>query len=221
MKHVITLFYLALSTCMLPPAFADHPGRCDFPDPGYKIEEHSFTGVSLKEYTEALDLVQNVYAPIFQAQGCKLNIVRSWADGTINAQAWRVSNTCYVEMFGGLARYPTMTKGALIEVALHEIGHHLGGFPYYTGESMSVEGQADYYATKVGMKKVKVPSADPSLALAVTLAELGGEAVPWRPGPRLPYVSQTMEEHPPAQCRLKTFDAGRLNRTRPRCWFKP
>jgi hypothetical protein len=210
MRSLLALF---ISTA----AFAE--GICDFPDPGYKISPFAGSGISMAQYDQALDLVQRVYSPIFARYGCNFKILRSWWDGTINAQAWRQGNTCYIEMFGGLARYPGMTKGAFTLVAAHEIGHHLGGPPYYRGEIMSVEGQADYYATWTGMPQMGLASRAGSFTLARAMAEWSGESAPWRPGPPLRPVWRTIESHPPAQCRLNTYDAGRLHHARPRCWF--
>lgn len=195
-------------------------GLCDWPDPGYKIHEGVASIVDKTEYNKILDQVEKAYAPVFQKLGYTLKIHRSWSDGTVNAQAWWTAKTCNVEMFGGLARWKSITSAGYRQVALHEIGHCLGGPPYFTGENMSVEGQADYYSTSVGCNAVlKVGCKNSSLNLARVLAELGGESKPWRPGPVLPNVTETYQDHPEAQCRLDTFDAGLNKQPRPGCWF--
>jgi hypothetical protein len=53
-------------------------------------------------------------------------------------------------MFGGLARHQAITEDAMVLVACHELGHHLGGAPKKkdsTGKSAwaSNEGQSDYW----------------------------------------------------------------------------
>jgi hypothetical protein len=196
-----------------------HAG-CDFPVPPYKIHETQFTGIDRASFMRIMDRVEAAYAPIFQAAGCPLVLHRSWSDGTVNAQAWQENGECHVEMFGGLARYPGMTSGAMAQVAAHEIGHHLGGYPFYPGESLSDEGQADFYSTATGMYQLAIASPIPSRVLADTLARLNGEAKTSLPGPVLPSVKRTFHEHPHAQCRRVTFEAGRVHGARPRCWFK-
>lgn len=197
-------------------------GLCDWPVPNITIHESQLSGISRAEYDKMLDLVQLKYDPVFKNLRMSLKLHRSWSDGTVNAQAWFTGSTCNVEIFGGLARFPGITSAGVRQAALHEIGHCLGGAPYYTGEDMSVEGQADYYSTAVGCNSVmKVGCKASSLNLASALARMSQEPKPWRPGPQLPEVGKTYEEHPEAQCRLDTYDAGILKASRPRCWFKP
>ncbi|MBN8536055.1 MAG: hypothetical protein J0M15_03290 [Deltaproteobacteria bacterium] len=68
--------------------------------------------------------------------------------------------TRVVEMYGGLARHPLMTAEGLLLVACHEIGHHLGGAPLYSGSNLSTEGQSDYFSTAKCAKTIlsKVPN---------------------------------------------------------------
>jgi hypothetical protein len=211
----VLFIYAFLVSCV--PVFAGEV--CDFPGRGTYISEAAASGISKAEFERVMDQVDAVYKPIFSKWGCQFRLIRSWSDSEANAQAWREGNVCYVEMFGGLARYPGMTAAGMMLVAMHEIGHHMGGSPYYTGSSMSVEGQADYFATLYGMPQMQKPSRAASFVLASTLARLAGEPKPWRPGPYLKPVSKTLQSHPPAQCRLRTYDSGRLRAGRPSCWL--
>jgi hypothetical protein len=77
---------------------------------------------------------------------------RKWDDGTVNASAQRSGRTYVVNMFGGLARHPSITPDGFALVVCHEIGHHIGGAPKIGGfpwinRWASNEGQADYFAT--------------------------------------------------------------------------
>lgn len=226
----------SVTTCNMPVLAEEleQPGMgmsttrdlCDWPDPGFTIAEDVEALVTKSDYNRMLDQVDAAYQPVFKKLGYKFKIHRSWADGTVNAQAWWSGNsiagwTCNIEMFGGLARFPKVTPTGVRQVALHEIGHCIGGPPYYTGESMSVEGQADFYSTSVGCRILKVGCRASSLNVAQSLARMSGETVPHRPVPPLPPVSRTQEDHPDAPCRLVTFDAGIDGKPRPRCWFKP
>lgn len=198
-------------------ALAD--GLCDWPQVATQYQPNQAHAIVKTQYDAALDQIQKKYDPIFQKAGYRLRIIRSWNDSTVNAQAWWTGSTCNVEMFGGLARYPGITTAAVRQVALHEIGHCLGGAPFYPGEDMSAEGQADYYSTSVGCPALGVACKASSLNLARSLASMSSEPKPWRPGPSLPAVSTTYFEHPEAQCRLQTYDAGIVKGARPRCWF--
>jgi hypothetical protein len=211
--------YIILALLFSTQVFAK--GLCDWPDPGYKIHERSFTGIDQAAYSKVLDQVQAKYDPIFQRLGFSLKLHRSWTDGTINAQAWWTGPTCNVEMFGGLARYPGITAAGYRLVALHEIGHCLGGDPFYPGDNMSCEGQADYYSTLVGCRSLGIGCKAAGLNLSRALASMSGESRPYRPGPPLNSVSRTYCDHPEAQCRLNTYDAGSSKIARPGCWFKP
>lgn len=209
MRHLLLFFVFPV---------AAH-AACDFPVPDFKISEFAPSAISKSDFNAALDIVERTYAPIFESYGCPLKLIRSWSNGEVNAQAWKQDGFCHVEMFGGFARYPGITRNALIAIACHEVGHHLGGYPYYSGEDMSVEGQADYYATITCMKKLGVPSANAGMALATAMARLGGERTPSRSTRAQEKVSQTLQTHPRAQCRLDTYDAGAARTSRPRCWF--
>jgi hypothetical protein len=78
-----------------------------------------------------------------------------WESGTINSQAWRLGLAKNVRVYGGLARHPRITRAGLALMLAHETGHHLGGPPRDPDMSwISWQGQADYWAANVGMKKV-------------------------------------------------------------------
>ena len=141
-----------------------------------------------------------------------------------------------------------MTIDGYTLVACHELGHHLGGAPLFSGQDWaSVEGEADYFATTKCVKamwghasKARMDAA--SQVLANTLARLEGSKNPKASTPDRSVVTSTFEDHPAAQCRLDTYLAGvKCNAqgefsmtdsrvgacddgtvgARPHCWFKP
>jgi hypothetical protein len=149
-----------------------------------------------------------------------LQIERLWKDSTINADTWHEGSVIKMHAYGGLYRHPLMTVDAYKQVMCHELGHSLGGAPFYTGEDMSVEGQADYYSTDSCAIAMGLPWSA-SQQLADTLADLGGEVKPNIKTPDTTVVNKTYEGHPNAQCRLDTYYDGSLHTDRPRCWFAP
>lgn len=127
-------------------------------------------------FERIIQIVQQVYAPIFQRAGRPpLKISSRWTDDSVNAFAFicndpsqlgtpgyppecnsgmtnmsgRYFPLSIVVLFGGLVRSPEMTAEGLVLVACHEMGHHMGGYPRYGGntEWAATEGQSDYFAT--------------------------------------------------------------------------
>ena len=119
---------------------------------------HAKGGITKDDFNSVLDRIQEVYGPIISAHGGTLQINRLWDDGTVNASAEEHGNTWVLNMYGGLARYPTMTKDGFAMVACHETGHHLGGAPkiqsYFGSDWASNEGEADYFASLRCMRNI-------------------------------------------------------------------
>jgi hypothetical protein len=120
-------------------------------------------GITEAQFNQAIDEVEEIYAPIIAGMGAKLDIERKWSDGTVNAYASQSGKTWKVAMFGGLARHETITKDGMALVVCHEIGHHIGGAPkkggggWWGGDAglswASNEGQSDYFATLKCLRK--------------------------------------------------------------------
>jgi hypothetical protein len=105
------------------------------------------TGLNEEQFHSELDYLESVYKPIVAAHGASLVIRRLWSNSKVNASAVREGSKWIITMYGGLARRPEITPDAFALAACHEIGHHLGGFPFYVEGDIAVEGQADYFAT--------------------------------------------------------------------------
>jgi uncharacterized protein YkwD len=194
--------------------------------------------VSQGEFNGILDKIEAHYKPIIAGFGAQFSIVRSWEDSTVNAYADRSPDgkSWIIKMFGGMARRPEITVVGFGLVACHEIGHHIAGFPKYSGQWASNEGQSDYFSTFVCAKKVladypvpEIPEAGREkcdaayteqldretcyksiaggLSLSKLLAALGNTATPAIETPDTKKVSKTSDSHPAAQCRLDTYVA--------------
>ncbi len=113
------------------------------------------TGITEAQFTAVIDQVEAIYSPIVSEYGGKLEVVRKWTDGTVNAYAEQVGDVWKVSMFGGLARHKTITADGFALVVCHELGHHIGGAPRYAGDDWaSNEGQSDYFATVKCLRRV-------------------------------------------------------------------
>jgi hypothetical protein len=111
------------------------------------ISPRNTGGISEADFNKVLDTVNSYYKPIIDRQGGNLNIRRLWSNNTVNASAQRSGDEYVINMYGGLARHPAITKDGFMLVACHEMGHHIGGAPKsgWFGWA-SNEGQSDYFA---------------------------------------------------------------------------
>lgn len=112
-----------------------------------------------KEFVDTVAAVNKVYAPVVAAFGARLNMKADWADTTPNAFAQQSGSTWNVTIQGGLGRRAELTLDGLTLVACHELGHHLGGFPFVPGGFFQKawaanEGQADYFASHVCARRM-------------------------------------------------------------------
>ena len=119
------------------------------------VHDKDAAGITESQFNAVIDKVEALYAPIVSEYGGKLEVVRKWTDGTVNAYAEQQGNIWKVSMFGGLARHKTITEDGFALVICHEIGHHIGGVPRYSGgDWASNEGQSDYFATTKCLRRV-------------------------------------------------------------------
>lgn len=108
-----------------------------------------------QEFKQVLAKIKARHDRFFTEAGNRLRIDSDWIDGTANAFADRDGNTFIIEVFGGLARHPLITKDAFTLLVCHEMGHHLGGAP--TGRDLgwpSYEGQSDYFSTLKCLRRI-------------------------------------------------------------------
>jgi hypothetical protein len=122
-----------------------------FPKNNLNLEDNLFSlDANLDEamFNKIIDKVGAFYAPVVAAHDGNLVFERKWSDATVNAYANQEGATWSVAMFGGLARRPEVTPDGFTLVVCHELGHHLGGFPFYDEDWAGSEGQADYFATQ-------------------------------------------------------------------------
>ena len=137
---------LALSTLAL--TWGSTMVYADFLPPNdlYLQDSVNFTkGISEQEFNAVLDEIQDVFGPVIQNFGGELVINRNWDDSTVNASANQMGSTWELNMYGGLARRPEITKDGFTMVVCHELNHHLGGFPFVSSWAAD-EGQSDYGA---------------------------------------------------------------------------
>lgn len=104
------------------------------------------SGITQAQFNAVIDRAEKIFKPIVAKQGGTLAVQRLWSDSTVNADAEQYGSTWNVNMYGGLARRKEITEDGFAMVLCHEIGHHLGGYPYVEDWAAD-EGQADTFAT--------------------------------------------------------------------------
>ena len=98
-------------------------------------------------FNEVIDEAVAFYEPFLKVNfGATFEVNRLWTDSTVNANATQFGSTWQVNMYGGLARRSEATRDGFALVLCHEIGHHLGGYPFSSSWAAD-EGEADYFAT--------------------------------------------------------------------------
>jgi hypothetical protein len=210
-------------------------------EPKIHIHSASGTGLTQAQFDEILTRFEASMKPLYTAKGQQLQINRLWSDSTINSDAHWEGSICVINAYGGLARAMYMSPKIqamlqarhiteaelLMQLAYglvngHENGHCLGGAPFYPGENMSDEGQADTFAVDAGRKAgyTDYQIVAGSEILTDVLASLNQEAAVLWIGPALPVVVQTNHEHPSAQCRYITMLYRFFGAERPNCWYR-
>lgn len=109
------------------------------------------SGMTQTEFNSVITFAENYYRPLIAQKGGNLVIRRNWTNSTVNASAMRQGSTWYVDMYGGLARRPEVTKDGFALVLCHELGHHLAGYPFVSGWAAN-EGQSDYYGAQACLR---------------------------------------------------------------------
>lgn len=112
-----------------------------------------------QEFTAIIQKIEDLYQPIVAGHNQTLTIEADWNNDEPNAhsQQGQGGGSWKTILNGGLARRPEMTADGFALTVCHEIGHHLAGYPMYVGDwgminSLSSEGQSDYYAAQACLR---------------------------------------------------------------------
>lgn len=108
-------------------------------------------GLSQNQFNGVINRVYSAFASVVAVHGGVFTPVADWHNSKVNAFASRNENQWVVQMFGGMARRPEMTVDAFMLVMCHELGHHLGGYPF-SEQWASNEGQSDFYGAQACMR---------------------------------------------------------------------
>lgn len=151
MKRSMPVIFACLLASTAASAFEGQ--RTFMPANNLHLEELD-GGITEAQFNSVMDRTMAVYGPIISGHGATLTFNRAWADNTVNASAEQPSPTSWrVNMYGGLARRPEVTEDGFAMVVCHELGHHIGGFPFVQDWAAN-EGQSDMHATGACAAKI-------------------------------------------------------------------
>lgn len=155
MRFLATLLGLIVSTSALARPSSFMPPN----DLHLRPTTEAAGGITKAQFDAILDRALVLYTPIFRQFGARLSIERLWNDNTVNAYADQAGSGWMIHMYGGLARRAEVTADGFAMVVCHELGHHIGGYPFYgSNDWASDEGQSDMHATGACAYKLFVPS---------------------------------------------------------------
>ena len=117
------------------------------------VGDKSANDMTEAKFNAIIDKVEKVYKKVVKDKKAILKIKRKWKNNTVNASAQQMWKYWIVNMYGGLARHPDVSADGFAMVVCHELGHHLGGAPKYSGWA-SNEGQADYFGSMKCFRRV-------------------------------------------------------------------
>ncbi|MGE0171871.1 MAG: hypothetical protein AB7T49_03765 [Oligoflexales bacterium] len=110
--------------------------------------------LSEEQFNQIIDKTVAHFVPVADSFQSYFSISKLWDDPSFQAGSSKLGLRWVLVMFGGLARRPEMSEDAFALIICHEIGHIIGGAPFSPFSKMSVEGQADYFATATCAKVI-------------------------------------------------------------------
>ncbi len=140
-------------------SLSSHAKFIDEREIDYKNLSRGTPQISESEFNKRISDLISVYKPIVANLGGRLDLQGLWKNDKIVAQATQQFGSWKIQFSGGLARRPELTPDGMTLIICHELGHHLGGFPFSDQgpigpKSLANEGQADYYSTQVCARRM-------------------------------------------------------------------
>ena len=182
------------------------------------VSKRGFTDPFSQAWTEYLFTQFKAFYP-------NVTYLLDWSDDNVNAYAWVDKGVRYVEILGGMVRAQPIEIEGLALVIAHELGHHYGGAPTYPN-GLSCEGQADYYGANNIMRVTWFGEYYVSMMekAIVQLGNLLGHGSKNKEEiMKAAFLPETMEKvgagcsHPPAACRIATYNAAVDLKAKPAC----
>jgi hypothetical protein len=128
----------------------------------FSASRFAWTDVSMTEsrFNQIIDEVSNSNRNALLISSPKGSVFqRDWSQDKMNGHASNIHGQAQIVLKGGVARHQAMTEDGFRAYICHEVGHVAGGPPQRkTGlaiyHNLSVECQADFYATSQCLRRV-------------------------------------------------------------------
>lgn len=195
-----------------------------------------------KTFDRIITLFEETFSPYAENSGRQLEIMTDYQADWAQAFARRWE-TDQIIVYGGIAALTNGSEDSFALILCHEAGHLYGGKPVRDEyNNLSLEGQADYWATSICFPKIlprlgnRTPSrhslnycqddllcartVDAVLVVTAHFAENRNLPHPRIETPDETVVTSTNLTHPNPQCRLDTMLAGLKGLSRPLCWYR-
>jgi hypothetical protein len=151
---VIVELIFVLLTILGTPAFG---AECETPDQSY-----------LRQVFSTLD---KIFSPLAKKHSAQLQFIFDSTSSSQDPHAGTQTNGLWpVKVPAHFLSIPGLTKDALWFTLCHEAGHHLAGAPFNApADYRSAEGQADFFATQICLRKVWQNDTDENLRAAINI----------------------------------------------------
>lgn len=106
-----------------------------------------------EKFEQIAGRVVSLYSDTVKELGGNLKLTLLWDSNELNAYAQKDQTNWEVIFHGALYKDRRITDDGFALTVCHEIGHLLGGAPFKLGQNTSAEGQADFWASSVCIKK--------------------------------------------------------------------
>ncbi len=150
MKKLIYFFLMIILTARAEETITCFPVN----DLQFYKNQKFLNTIDKEEFDFLIKKVEVAMSPIvYDVLKKKLVFNSFWDNSTVDANTTRDEDlNPVVNVYGGLARHPLISRDGFLLLLCHEIGHHLGGAPKsFRGQTTvrgwsSAEGEADYFA---------------------------------------------------------------------------
>jgi hypothetical protein len=119
-----------------------------------------------REFGALIDQIISKFQSSAQVHGAVFSYEINWNSSGIGAFTQRLNNgtVWQISFYDGILRLPFATNDVITLIACHEIGHHIGGFPFKENGWAAAEGQADYFSTHACAPKLWIDQKEKNAA---------------------------------------------------------
>ncbi len=205
--------------------------------------------ISMNEFFRITSIAEELFVEKAKAHQIDLSLDTYWDKPIVNAHTLVLGSSVTISIYGGLVNLTSLSSRGFAVALCHELGHALGGAPYFGDFNNTVEGGADYYSSNDCLKELLPALQLPTLQnvseevsmicsqdkerdtcegvltggldlMNVLSSLLSNESIALSyKTPDLSVSESTLRSYPSYQCRVDTLLRGYFNISKPACWF--